>query len=108
MDRGTWWATVHRVSKSRTPLKRLSTQRSLGREDPLEKEMATRSGILAWEISWTEEPDGLQTIESKEWNTAEHTPTQRSFMTERCTLINRFPPYTLFSLGAIMKGGEQL
>ena len=51
MDRGIWWATVHGVSKSRTPLKRLSTQRSLGREDLLEKEMATRSGIPAWEIS---------------------------------------------------------
>ena len=32
---------------------------SLGREDPLEKELATRSSILAWEISWTEEPGGL-------------------------------------------------
>ena len=31
----------------------------LGREDPLEKEMATHSGILAWRISWTEEPGGL-------------------------------------------------
>ena len=29
---------------------------SLGQEDPLEKEMATHSGILAWEIPWTEEP----------------------------------------------------
>ena len=34
--------------------------RSLGREDPLEKEMATHSGILAWETPWTEEPGGLQ------------------------------------------------
>ena len=33
--------------------------RSLGREDPLEKEMATHSSILAWEISWTEQPSGL-------------------------------------------------
>ena len=33
--------------------------RSLGQEDPLEKEMATHSSILAWEISWTEEPGGL-------------------------------------------------
>ena len=33
---------------------------SLGQEDPLEKEMATHSRILAWEISWTEEPGGLQ------------------------------------------------
>ena len=32
--------------------------RSLGREDPLEKEMATHSGILVWEIPWTEEPGG--------------------------------------------------
>ena len=31
----------------------------LGQEDPLEKEMATRSSILAWEIPWTEEPGGL-------------------------------------------------
>ena len=34
--------------------------RSLGWEDPLEKEMATHSSILAWRIPWTEEPGGLQ------------------------------------------------
>ena len=33
--------------------------RFLGWDDPLEKEMATHSSILAWEIPWTEEPDGL-------------------------------------------------
>ena len=33
-----------------------------GQEDPLEKEMATYSSILAWKISWTEEPDGLQSM----------------------------------------------
>ena len=32
---------------------------SLGREDPLEKEIATHSGILAWKIPWTEAPSGL-------------------------------------------------
>ena len=32
----------------------------LGQEDPLEKEMATHSSVLAWRIPWTEEPDGLQ------------------------------------------------
>ena len=37
---------------------------SLGREDPLEKEMATRSRILAWRVSWTEEPGGLQSMGS--------------------------------------------
>ena len=35
---------------------------SLGGEDPLEKEMSTHSSILAWEISWTEEPGGLQSM----------------------------------------------
>ena len=39
--------------------------RSLGREDPLEKEMATHSGILAWRIQWTEEPGGLQSMGSQ-------------------------------------------
>ena len=33
--------------------------RSLGREDPLEEEMATHCSILAWKIPWTEEPGGL-------------------------------------------------
>ena len=33
---------------------------SLGQEEPLEKEMATRSNILAWEIPWTEDPGGLE------------------------------------------------
>ena len=38
---------------------------SLGQEDPLEKEMATHSSILAWETPWTEEPGGLQTMGSQ-------------------------------------------
>ena len=37
--------------------------RSPGGEDPLEKEMATHSSILAWRIPWTEEPGGLQSME---------------------------------------------
>ena len=41
------------------------TFRSLGREDPLEKEMATHTSILAWKISWTEEPGGLQSTASQ-------------------------------------------
>ena len=35
---------------------------SLGREDPLEKGLATHSSILAWEIPWTEKPGGLQSM----------------------------------------------
>ena len=38
---------------------------SLGHEDPLEKEMATYSNILAWEIPWTEESDGLPLMGSQ-------------------------------------------
>ena len=40
---------------------------SLGGEDPLAKEMATHSSILAWEISWTEEPGGLKSMGSQSW-----------------------------------------
>ena len=52
---------------------------SLGWEDPLEKEMATHSIILAWRIPWTEEVDGLQSMGCKE-----------SFMTERLSLTPDF------------------
>ena len=48
-------------------VKRLSTMRSLGREDPLEKEMATHSSILAWRIPWTEELGRLQSPGSQSW-----------------------------------------
>ena len=37
---------------------------ALGQEDALEKEMATHSSILVWRIPWTEEPGGLQSMES--------------------------------------------
>ena len=39
---------------------------SLGWEDPLEKEMSTHSCILAWEMPWTEEPGGIQSMGSQE------------------------------------------
>ena len=42
-------------------LKEIRVQ-SLSQKDPLEKEMATHSSILAWEIPWTEEPGGLQSM----------------------------------------------
>ena len=41
----------------------------LGWEDPLEKEMATHSSILPYKIPWTEEPDGLQSVESQKSRT---------------------------------------
>ena len=45
--------------------------RSWGWEDPLEKEMATHSSILAWRIPWTEEPGGLQSTGFQESDTTE-------------------------------------
>ena len=42
---------------------------SLDQEDPLEKQMATHSSILAWEIPWTEEPGGLQAMGSQKSQT---------------------------------------
>ena len=53
--------------------------RSLGQEDPLEKEMATHSSILAWRIPWTEEPGGLQCMGSQELD-----------MTERLKLLQYY------------------
>ena len=46
--------------------------RSLGWEEPLKKEMATHSSIVAWKIPWTEEPGNLQSMGLKEQDTTEH------------------------------------
>ena len=57
--------------------------RSLGQENPLEKEMATPSSILAWKIPWTEEPGGLQSMGSKRVGqdlTTEHTHNKRAII----------------------------
>ena len=59
-----------RTSLVAQTVKRLPTMwetqvRSLGREDPLEKEMATHSSILAWRIPWTEEPGWLLSMGSQ-------------------------------------------
>ena len=48
---------------------------SLGWEDPLEKETATHSSILAWRIPWTEEPGGLQSMGHKESDMTERLST---------------------------------
>ena len=92
MDRRAWQATVHRVTKSQTRLSNFgaslvaqlvknlpAVQETwvcfLGWEDPLEKETATHSSILAWKISWTE---GCSPWGCKE-----------SGMTEQLTLMSR-------------------
>ena len=55
----------------RLPAMQETWVRSLGQEDPLEKEMATHSSILAWRIPWTEELGGLQSTGRKESDTTE-------------------------------------
>ena len=47
------------------PAMQVTWVRFLGQEDPLGKEMATHSSILAWRIPWTEEPGGLQSMGSQ-------------------------------------------
>ena len=63
-------ASIKRTSLVAQMVKRLSTMRetrvqSLGREDPLEKEMAIHSSTIAWKIPWTEEPVRLQSMGSQ-------------------------------------------
>ena len=55
----------------RLPAMQEAWVRSLGREDTLEKEMATHSSVLAWRIPWAEKPGGLQSMGRKESDTAE-------------------------------------
>ena len=87
MDRGSWWTMVHTVPRVKydwatslslflwtslvaQTVKHLSTMQetwvpSLGREDPMEKEMAIHSSTIAWKIPWIEEPGGLQSMGSQ-------------------------------------------
>ena len=59
MDRGAWWAAVHGVTKSRTPLSDFTFTFHF---HALEKEMATHSGVLDWRIPGTAEPGGLPSV----------------------------------------------
>ena len=65
------WASLVVQRLKHLPAMRETWVRSLGREDPLEKEMATHSSILAWRIPWTEELCGLQYTGRKESDTTE-------------------------------------
>ena len=57
--------------------------RFLGREDPLEKEMATLSNILAWRIPWAEEPGGYSLWDHKESDSVEQLSLSLSLFTHR-------------------------
>ena len=59
------WASLVAQRLKRLPALQVTWVQSLGREDTLEKEMATHSGLLFWKIPWTEEAGGLQSIASQ-------------------------------------------
>ena len=59
------WASLVAQTVNNLPAMQRTQVQSLGWEDCLEKEMATHSSILAWRIPWTEEPGGLQSMESQ-------------------------------------------
>ena len=59
-----WYITVAQTVKRLSAMQKTRVQ-SLGWEDPLEKEMAAHSSILAWKIPWTTEPGRLQSMRSR-------------------------------------------
>ena len=59
------WASLVAQTVKNLPAMQETCVQSLGWEDPLEKEMATHSSVLAWRIPWTEEPGGLQSMGSQ-------------------------------------------
>ena len=61
------WASLAAQMVKNLPALQETQIRSLGQEDPLEKRMATHSGILARGIPWTEEPGGLWSMVSQSW-----------------------------------------
>ena len=61
-----YWASLIAQSVKNLPAMRETQVQFLGREDPLEEEMATHSNILAWRIPWAEEPGRLQSMGSQE------------------------------------------
>ena len=74
MDRGAWWATVHRVEESQTWLSDFHFHFHISIIYLLEKAMAPHSSTLAWKIPWMEEPDRLQSMGSlrvgHDWTTS--------------------------------------
>ena len=61
----TLWASLVAQLVKNSPAMQETWVRSLGREDPLEKKMATHSSILIWRILWTDESGGLQSMGSQ-------------------------------------------
>ena len=70
------WASLVAQTLQHRPAMQKTQVRSLGQEEPLEKEMASHFSVLAWRIPWTEEPGGLRSLESQRvrhnWATNTH------------------------------------
>ena len=60
-----WWASLVALLVKNLPALQETRVQPRGQEDPLEKQMATHSSILAWRIPWTEEPGRLQSMGSQ-------------------------------------------
>ena len=71
----------------RLPAMRETRVRSLGQEDPLEKDMATHSSIFAWKIPWMEEPGGLQSMGVAESDTTEQLHFHFSSVIQSCPTL---------------------
>ena len=88
-----YWAFLVAQSVKNLPAVQETRVWFLGWEDPLEKEMATYSSILAWQVSWTEEPGGLQYVGSQrvrhDWATNTHLLT--IFIIMQCICLVGFP-----------------
>ena len=82
----------------------------LGQDDPLEKEMATHSGILSWEIPWTEEPGRLQSVRSQrvghDWVTEHSAHSTRSIWWSLIVNCNEYQHWRR-KTDQIYKGGNK-
>ena len=80
-------------------------EQALGREDPLEKEIATHCSILAWEITWTEEPSGQKSMGFQRVGHDLATEQQQYLITILNLLgIVMYTSLSIFPLGKIPKG----
>ena len=83
-------APVAQMIKNLPAMQEMRVQ-SLGQEDPLEKEMATHSSILAWEIPWRTEPGGLQSMGRK--RVRHRLVTKQQLLRQRLKYLKLFSPF---------------
>ena len=88
-----WSSLVAQIVKN-MPVMQETWIWSLGQEDPLKKGMATHSSILAWRVSWTEEPGRLQSVESQRIGHNWATNTSTILFSQQCfSYLNQFSSF---------------